>query len=237
MNNQAFNSKRKNLNYLTDNLLEFDRNTKHLKNVVEWTFNDRLPLENYESSRDWAIENFCYYITDNHQIAIPKTAISHNKTIFVLKLDKIIKSINDLFKIIPNDNSNNFVFISLENFALDYKILVEVTDSDINFLYDLKLRKLNYCIECKKCQIVCPLSIVQPNFNPIQHIKSEIVSKGYVEDQLCIGCGKCDTVCPVGITLSDYFLFYNKPKKWNENILHKATNFKSLNKHVFQFIK
>ncbi len=237
MNNQAYISKRKNINYLIDNLLEFERNTKHLKNVVEWTFNDSTIKEQYLTSNDWLIEENCYYITDNHQIVIPKTAIHSNKTVFILKIDKIIKSLNDFFKIIPLGNKSNFVIISLDKISYEYKLLVEVNNVDIQFLSDLKLRKLNYCIDCKICQQECPITLVEANFTPILHIKNQIIEKGYVEEKLCMGCGKCDTKCPVGIPLSDYFLFYNKPKKWNENILHKMMNINSLYKYVFNFIK
>lgn len=237
MNNLAHNSKRKNINYLMDNLLGFERNTKHLKNVVEWSFNDESLLNGYVQSDDWNVEKECFYINENHQVAIRKTAIKYGKTIFVLQLTKMMNNTNDFYRVIPENNQSNYVLISLDKFLYDYKLLVLVKDSDIQFLGDIKLRKLNYCIECNQCSEVCPVNIVQPNFHPLEFITKEIVENGYVKNQLCMSCGKCDTVCPVGINISDYFLYYNKPKKWNENILNKVLNNNTLSKYAFKFIK
>lgn len=236
-NNIAYNIKRKNSNYLIDNLLEFDRNTKHLKNVVEWLYNDELALEKYVNSPDWLVEPDCYYINEGHQVVLKKSAIQYNKTVFILKLNNILSYTSDFFKIIPDNNDKNFIFISLDRFPLEYKLIFLVNNSDIKIYKNIELRKLNYCIDCGKCEEVCPINKVQPDFSPIKHIRSEVEKKDYVETQLCVGCGKCDTVCSVGIHLSYYMLFFNKPKKWNENILNKALNNNTLSKYVFRFVK
>lgn len=237
MNNLAYNSKRKNINYLMDNLLGFERNTKHLKNVVEWSFNDDHLLNNYKNSTDWNLEEDCFYINENHQIGIKSTALKYGKTVFVLQLKHMINSVNDFYRIIPENNDSNYLILSLDKFNYDYKLLVSVNDYDIHFLSSLKLRRLNYCIDCNLCSTICPINVVKPNFNPINFVKNQIVEHGYVANQLCMNCGKCDTICPVGIPISDYFLYYNKPKKWNENILNKVLNNNSLSKYAFKFIK
>lgn len=237
MNNLAYNSKRKNINYLMDNLLGFERNTKHLKNVVEWSFNETNSLKSYVDSSEWNIEQECFYINENHQVALKSSALKYGKTVFVLQLKHMINNISDFYKIIPETNNNNYLILSLDKFQYDYKLLVVVNDFDINILSELKLRKLNYCIDCNLCSSVCPIKEVSPKFNPIEFIKKEILKNGYVADQLCMNCGKCDSICPVGINISDYFLYYNKPKKWNENLLNKILNNNSLSKYAFKFIK
>lgn len=236
-NNIAYNIKRKNSNYLIDNLLEFDRNTKHLKNVVEWHFNDNSAIDEYLNSVDWQVEDQCYYVNEYNQIVLKKSAIQYNKTVFILKLNNIVSYLSDFYKIIPDNNKSNYIFISLDQFPMEYKLVFVVNDSDIKFYNDIQLRKLNYCIECNKCEQVCPINKVHNNFSPIKHIRKEVEQKGYVETQMCVGCGKCDSICPVGIQLSYYFLFYNRPKRWNENILNKALNIKSLSKYVFKLVK
>jgi ferredoxin len=205
--------------------------------VVEWHFNDVSAMEKYSNSPDWLVEPQCYYINEYHQIVLKKSAIKYGKTVFVLKLNNILSYLSDFYKIIPDNNDSNYVFISLDQFPMDYKLIFVVNDSDIEFYHDIQLRKLNYCIDCGKCEQVCPINQVKSNFSPIQHIRSEVEQNGYVQTEMCMGCGKCDNICPVGIHLSYYFLFYNKPKKWNEKYLNKALNIKSLSKYVFKFVK
>jgi ferredoxin len=237
MNNLAYNTKRKNSNNLIDNMLEFDRNTKHLKDTVEWYYNDETGLDFYKNSEDWTVLEDCFYITEFHQIALKKSLIGGGKTVFVLHLNKILNSTNDFFKIIPSTQLNNYMIISLDQFKADYKLIFFVFNPDIQFIKDLQLRKLNYCIECNDCAKVCPINSLQNSFSPIQFIKNEVIKTGYVQNQLCTGCSKCNSVCPVGIELSDYFLFYNKPKNWNEKLLTKALNYKFLAPYVFKYIK
>lgn len=232
MNSNSYLTKKKNSNDLLDLLLMFDKNTKHLKNVVEWHFNNDTYIHKYEDDSSWRIVEDCFYITENHQIIIKKSAIQSGKAIFILKLDRLINTMNEAFKIIPEKNKSDYLFISLNQFLYDYKILFVVNDSDINLYANKELRKLNYCINCNKCFEVCPINLVQPNFSPVEHIKSEIKNYGYVKNQLCLGCGKCDSACPVGIPLSYYFLFFNKPKKWKEKYFNLALN----NKHLAKFV-
>lgn len=236
MNSLAYNAKRKNSNYLIDNLLEFERNTKHLKDTVEWYFEDYESIDLIRRDNYTIIEH-CYYITENNQIAVNKSFVTNEKTIFILHVNNILSSVNDFFKIIPNTRPSNFCIIQLDNFLTEYKIAVTVSEMDIKFIKDLKLRKLNYCIECGLCGKTCPMSLFNNSFQPIQHIRKEVIKHGYVRDQLCTGCSKCNSICPVGIELSDYFLFYNKPKDWKEHWLNKALNTKIIAPYVFQLIK
>jgi formate hydrogenlyase subunit 6/NADH:ubiquinone oxidoreductase subunit I len=237
MNNIAYSSKRKNSNYLYDNLLEFQHKTKLLKVNVEWYFNDDNILDNLDNLDDWQIEDDCFYITEFHQIAVSKSSIAGGKTVFILHLNKLLPNMNDFFKIIPETNKKSYTLLSLDKFKSEYKLVVSVNSADIKFINDIKLRKLNYCIDCNECGKVCPINSLQSNFSPIEFIKSEIIKNNYIKAPLCTGCSKCNTVCPVGISLSDYFLFYNKPNKWNEKLLNKALHTNYISKYVFKFIK
>ena len=70
------------------------------------------------------------------------------------------------------------------------------------------------CTQCGRCDDVCPVSMVEADFSPLQIIASlrksamdstdiypEKISKSMLYQ--CIGCGACATACPVSISAMD----------------------------------
>ncbi|RLF47809.1 MAG: (Fe-S)-binding protein [Thermoplasmata archaeon] len=64
--------------------------------------------------------------------------------------------------------------------------------------------KAYYCVECRKCSSICPITRIYGKFSPASIVERSLI--GIEEEVLnsmdiwkCLGCGLCEEVCPSGV--------------------------------------
>lgn len=216
MNNLLINSKKKIINNLDEILLDIDKNIRTSSHSFQWLSNDinQNSIKAKEKKVFYILEgNLIVYIDDNFD-KIDKSLIITPRN--------ILSTINDFFEIAQiNKYSSNYQIINLNTIKAKYTIYFSITNKDIKKLKEFHLRKLFYCIDCGKCQTVCPINLVLPDFSPIADIIRQFEEKDHVNEPLCTACKACEKICPVNIKMSEYLLNlkFKKEKTFTERIL------------------
>jgi len=216
MNNLLINSKRKIINNLDEVLLDIDKNIRTSSHTFQWLSNDvnQNSIKAKEKKVFYILEgNLIVYIDDNFD-KIDKSLIITPRN--------ILSTINDFFEIVHiNKYSSNYQILNLNTTKSKFTLFFSLTNKDVKKLKELHFRKLFYCINCEKCQTVCPITLVIPDFSPIGDILRQLEDKDHINEPLCTACKACEKICPVNIKMSEYLLNlkFKKEKSLTERIL------------------
>ncbi len=216
MNNLLIASKKKIINNLDEVLLDIDKNIRTSSHTFQWLNNDinRNKIRTKERKIFYILEgNLIIYMDDNFD-KIDKSLIITPRNILL--------NINDFYEIANiNKYNSNFQIINLNTIKIKFTIYFSIHNTDIKMLKDKHLRKLFYCIDCGKCQTVCPINMVINDFSPIGDIVRQYDEHDAVNERLCSACKACEKICPVNIKLSEYLLNlkFKKEKSFTERIL------------------
>ena len=117
-------------------------------------------------------------------------------------------------KNIQHSSEENFTAEKIEVFLLLYN------NDIIEILEDNVLRETLYCINCKKCEEVCPVYQQTKEFSPIDLIKYHCKEENKRNPKLFENttlCGNCNEVCPVQINFTQLIIHQmnNLPKRGN----------------------
>jgi ferredoxin len=225
MNNLLINSKRKIINNLDEVLLDIDKNIRISSHSFQWLSNDinQKTIKAKEKKAFYILEgNLVVFIDDNFD--------KIDKSLIITPYN-ILSNINDFFEIAQiNKYYSNYQILNLNTVKSNFTLYFSIENRDIKKLRDLHLRKLFYCIDCGKCQTVCPINLIISDFSPIGDINRQFEEKDHVTEPLCTACKACEKICPVNIKLSEYLLNlkFKKEKSFTERILlllNKNTNY------------
>lgn len=69
--------------------------------------------------------------------------------------------------------------------------------------------KAYYCVECRKCSSLCPVSRVYNNFSPASIVERCLIG---IEDEVlysydiwkCLSCKMCEQICPTGVSFTTF---------------------------------
>lgn len=118
------------------------------------------------------------------------------------------QSTNIITKPFDNIIANNYSYDKEElYYTQKVKISLLLYNNGVtSILDDEAIRESLYCINCGRCQQVCPVYKVNHNQTPIELLKNNCSSKTHKDSTIftsCMLCGNCDNVCPVLISFSN----------------------------------
>ena len=160
-------------------------------------------------------------------------SVNHDDTI----LPSDIKIINAPYKRIISDMmqmSFNSQFSSEE-----VRLTVLLYNNGItDIMEDNKIRESLFCINCGRCQQVCPVYAITKEFTPIELLKRNGNPNNRYKDvfEHTTLCGNCEKVCPVKIPFTDLFIRemesvdYRQPGESGEDLLKDFLKRGKLNK-------
>lgn len=216
MNNLLILSKRKIINNLDEVLLDIEKNIRTSSHSLQWINSD--VNQNVIRKKEKKV----FYITEGNLIIYLDDNFDTIEKSLILTPRNILSSINDFYEILKiNKYSTNFQIINLNTIKSKLTIYFTIHNKDLKMLKDKHLRKLFYCIDCGKCQTVCPINLVVSDFSPIGDILRQYEENDSINEPLCTSCKACEKVCPVNIKLSEYLLNlkFKKDKSFTERIL------------------
>lgn len=216
MNNLLIASKRKIINNLDEVLLDIEKNIRSSSHSLQWVNSD------LNQSVIRKKEKKVFYIAEGNLIIFLDDNFDNIGKSLIITPRNILSSINDFYEIAKiNNYSSNFQIFNLNTVKTKYTIYFTIHNKDLKMLKDKHLRKLFYCIDCGKCQTVCPINLVVTDFSPIGDILRQYEEKDTVNERLCTSCKACEKICPVNIKLSKYLLNlkFKKDKSFTERII------------------
>ncbi|MDD2345296.1 MAG: 4Fe-4S dicluster domain-containing protein [Bacteroidales bacterium] len=216
MNNLLILSKRKIINNLDEVLLDIEKNIRTSSHFLQWVNSD--VSQNLIRKKEKKV----FYITEGNLIIYFDDNFDTIEKSLIITPRNILSNINDFYEISKiNKYSTNFQIINLNTIKTKLTIYFTIHNKDLKMLKDKHLRKLFYCIDCGKCQTVCPINLVVSEFSPIDEILRQYEQNESINEPLCTSCKACEKVCPVNIKLSEYLLNlkFKKDKSFTERIL------------------
>jgi len=201
--------RRKSINNLEQNIIEFDKNMRFLKKDIVWNFQKSNDIFTYKVLNNEVLISDCFYISDSN-ILITNSNICFTKKniyVFILNVKKIFTSFNELINSNIIYSDSNYTINNLNSLNVNTKFVFTLNENDIFFISNKKYRKIIYCIDCNLCQDNCPINKSLYSFSPIRELETQLLSNNKIVDKICTGCHRCENVCPVNINISDFFLF------------------------------
>lgn len=238
MNNLLIASKRKIINNLDEVLLDIEKNIRTSSHSLQWVNSD--VNQNVIRKKEKKV----FYITEGNLIVFLDDNFDAIEKSLIITPRNILSNINDFYEIASiNKYTSNFQIINLNTIKTKLTIYFTIHNSELKMLKDKHLRKLFYCIDCGKCETVCPINLVIPDFSPIGDILRQYEEKEIINERLCTSCKACEKICPVNIKLSEYLLNlkFKKEKSFTERILllfNKSENYHiKTNKYINNRLK
>ena len=77
-----------------------------------------------------------------------------------------------------------------------------------DIMEDNRIRESLFCINCGRCQQVCPVYAITKEYSPIELLKRNGDPNNHYKDvfEHTTLCGNCEKVCPVKIPFTDLFI-------------------------------